>query len=48
MCELLKPYVPEVKDNAVTAVRVVFRYTLANARLTQNVFIFRENDNSLM
>jgi hypothetical protein len=31
MCDLLKPYVPEVKDNAVAAVRVVFRYTLANA-----------------
>jgi hypothetical protein len=31
MCELLKPYVPEVKYNAVAAVRVVFRYTLANA-----------------
>ncbi len=31
MCELLNPYVPEIKDNAVATVRVVFRYTLANA-----------------
>jgi hypothetical protein len=32
MAELLRPYIPQIEDNNVVGINVLFRYTLANAQ----------------
>jgi len=32
MAELLRPYIPQIKNNKVVSINVLFRYTLANAQ----------------